>query len=153
MNLHYKFPCFSSPYIQSRPNRSCVWILSCRHTRLFEMMCHLYFSRYRLFNKKYVHIVIPNVLHLNKDFFFYFSLTPERWMGSRVQSTVGCFPEAVFLQLSVSQVLLGLKRQFNNSFVSPTSACATGLNNSNNNNNHFFLLKWSIFSITMCASL
>ena len=35
----------------------------------FEM-CHLYFSRYKLFNYKYVHIVKPNVLYLNKDFFF-----------------------------------------------------------------------------------
>ena len=34
------------------------------------MMCHLYFSRYKLFNYKYVHIVKPNILHLNKDFFF-----------------------------------------------------------------------------------
>ena len=31
------------------------------------MMCHLYFSRYKLFNYKYVQIV----LHLNKDFLFF----------------------------------------------------------------------------------
>ena len=36
-------------------------------------------------------------------------LTPERWMGSRVQSTVGCFPELCFLQFSVRQVLCGCK--------------------------------------------
>ena len=36
------------------------------------MMCHLYFSRYKLFNYKYVHIVKPNVLRLNKDFLFSF---------------------------------------------------------------------------------
>ena len=31
-----------------------------------------YFSRYKLFNYKYVHIVITNELHLNKDIFFYY---------------------------------------------------------------------------------
>ena len=35
-------------------------------------------------------------------------LTPERGMGSRMQSTVGCFPELCFLQFSVLQVLVGL---------------------------------------------
>ena len=34
-------------------------------------------------------------------------MIPERWMGSRVQSTVGCFPELCFLQFSVEQVLVG----------------------------------------------
>ena len=29
------------------------------------MMCHLYCSMYKLFNYKYVHIIKPNVLHLN----------------------------------------------------------------------------------------
>ena len=33
------------------------------------MICNLYFSRYKLFNYKYVHIVKPNVLRLNEDFF------------------------------------------------------------------------------------
>ena len=47
-------------------------IMSCKHTPLFEMM-YLYFSRYKLFNYKYVHIVEPNVLCLNKDFFIFFS--------------------------------------------------------------------------------
>ena len=46
-------------------------ILSCKHTHLFEMMCHLYFSRYKLFNYKYEHIVKPIVLHLNKEFLFF----------------------------------------------------------------------------------
>ena len=44
-------------------------IFSCKHTHLFEMMWHLYFSWYKLFNYKYVHIIKPNVLHWNKDFF------------------------------------------------------------------------------------
>ena len=33
------------------------------------MMCNLSFSRYKLFNYKNVHIVKPNVLRLNKDYF------------------------------------------------------------------------------------
>ena len=66
--LNHKLPCSSSPYIQNRPNRVCEFC--CKHTPLFEMMCHLYFSRYKLFNYKFVHIVKPNVLRLNKDFFF-----------------------------------------------------------------------------------
>ena len=51
-------------------------------------------------------------------------LIPERWMVSRVQSTVGCFPELYFLQLSVAQVLVGLRKQFIDNFVFPTWACA-----------------------------
>ena len=34
------------------------------------MMWQLYFNRYKLFNYKCVHIVKPNVLRLNKDFYF-----------------------------------------------------------------------------------
>ena len=49
-------------------------------------------------------------------------LTLERWMGSSVQSTVGCFPELCFLQFSVVQVLVGLWNQFINNFVFPARA-------------------------------
>ena len=42
-------------------------------------------------------------------------LIPERWMGSRVQSTVGCFLGLCFIQLSVAQVLVGLRKQFKTS--------------------------------------
>ena len=38
-------------------------------------------------------------------------LIPERWMGLKVQSTVGCFSEFCFLQFSVAQVLVGLWKQ------------------------------------------
>ena len=34
------------------------------------MKCHLYSRKYQLFNYKYVHIVIPIVHHLNRDFFY-----------------------------------------------------------------------------------
>ena len=44
-------------------------------------------------------------------------LTLERWMSSRVQSTVGCFHELCFRQLSVARVLVGLRPQFINNFV------------------------------------
>ena len=56
----------------------------------------------------------------------------ERWMGSRVQLTVGCFPELCFLQFFVAQVLMGLRKQFLNNFVFPTWAYAAGFNNNNN---------------------
>ena len=46
-------------------------------------------------------------------------LTPELWMGSRVQSTIGCFPELCFIQFSVEQVLVGLQKQFINNLVFP----------------------------------
>ena len=49
-------------------------------------------------------------------------LTPERWMGLRDQSTVGCFPELCFLQFSVVQVLV--------EFL--IWASAAGFNNKNN---------------------
>ena len=63
-------------------------------------------------------------------------LTPERWMGSMVQSTVSCFSELCFLQFSVAQVLLGLQKQFINNLVFPTWACAARFNNDDNNNNN-----------------
>ena len=40
-------------------------------------------------------------------------------MGSKVQSTVGCFPELCFLQFSVAQVLVGFRKQFINFAVGP----------------------------------
>ena len=40
--------------------------MSCKHTHLFKIMCHLYFSRYKWFNCKYVYIIKSNVLRLNK---------------------------------------------------------------------------------------
>ena len=53
-------------------------------------------------------------------------------MGSRVQSSVGYFPELCFLQFSVVQVLVGLRKQFINNFVFPGRACAASFNNNNN---------------------
>ena len=55
-------------------------------------------------------------------------------MGLRVQSIVGCFPQFVFPFYMV-QVLVGLRKQFINNFVSLTWACAAGFHNNNNNNN------------------
>ena len=56
-------------------------------------------------------------------------------MGSRVQSSVGCFPE-FFLQVSLAQVLVGFRQQFINNFVFLTWACAAGFNN----NKIYFLM-------------
>ena len=55
-------------------------------------------------------------------------LTLERWIGSRVQSTIGYFPELCFLRFSVAQMLVWLRKQFINNFVFPTWACAAGFN-------------------------
>ena len=46
------------------------------------------------------------------------------------QSIVGCFTEFVF-QFSVTQVHVGLRKQFRNNFIYPTLACAGGFNNNN----------------------
>ena len=62
---------------------------------------------------------------------------PEHWMGSRVQPTVCCFPELRFLQFSLTQVLVGSRKQFINNFVFPTWAGAAGFNNNNNNNSTY----------------
>ena len=64
--------------------------------------------------------------------------TSERWVGSRMQSTVGCFPELCFLQFFVTQVLVGLRKQFINNLVFQAFACAAGLNNNNNNNYYYY---------------
>ena len=53
-------------------------------------------------------------------------------MGSRVQSTVGCFSELCFLQFSVAQVLVGLRKQYINNLVFFRLGCASGFNNNNN---------------------
>ena len=53
-------------------------------------------------------------------------------MDSRVQSTVGCFPELCFLQFSKAQVLVGLQKQLINNFVFFIWAFAAGFNNNNN---------------------
>ena len=47
-------------------------------------------------------------------------LTPERWVGSRVQFIVGCFPELCFLQFALAQVVAGLRKQFIKNYVFPT---------------------------------
>ena len=58
-------------------------------------------------------------------------------MGLRVQSTVGCFPEFCFLQFSVANVLVELRKLLINNFVFPTWALAAGFNNNKNNNSTF----------------
>ena len=60
-------------------------------------------------------------------------LIPESWIGSRVQWTVGCFPEFYFLQFSVVLLLVGFQKHFINNFTFPTWGCAAGFNNNNNN--------------------
>ena len=42
------------------------------------------------------------------------------------------FPDLCFLQFSVAQMLVGLRKQFINKFIFPTWACAAGFNSNNN---------------------
>ena len=65
-NVIKKLPVLLHRIFKVFPNR--VWEVSTR-TQIFEMMCHLYFSRNNIFNYKYVHIIKRNVLHLKKIIF------------------------------------------------------------------------------------
>ena len=65
-------------------------------------------------------------------------------MGSMVWSTIGCFPELCFLQFSVAQVLVGMRKHFINDFVFSTWTCAAVFNNNNNNINNIPRLSPSI---------
>ena len=89
---------------------------------------------------KYQGVELPNLPYLTCRFRFEcgmtfptLCLTLECWMGSRVQSTVGGFPELCFIQFSVAQVLVRLRKQFIHNFVFPTWACAAGFNKKKNN--------------------
>ena len=80
------------------------------------------------FSLKYQGIERPNLIGLSCRLMFdcgrtfpTLCLTPERWKGSRLQSTVDCFPELCFLQFSVAQVLVGLRKQFIINFIFPLS--------------------------------
>ena len=53
-----------------------------------------------------------------------------------MESTVGCFLESCFLQFSVEQVLVWLRKQLINNFVFPTWAFTAGFNNNNSNKNN-----------------
>ena len=76
-------------------------------------------------------------------------LTPKRSMGSRVQSSVGCFLELCFLQYFVAYVLVGLRKQFMNNFVLPTWACTAGFNN--NTNNKVYAINTSTVHMLRCT--
>ena len=56
----------------------------CKHTHLFEMMCHLYFSRYKWFNYKYAHIMNQMYFIWIKIFDFIFSSCPVNKATLRV---------------------------------------------------------------------
>ena len=69
-----------------------MWILSCKLTHLFEIMCHLYFGRDKLFNYKYVHIVLANVHHLNVHFLsfcFLYSFARTALIGCGLEHALG----------------------------------------------------------------
>ena len=110
-----------------------------RPTALRPQLIHL--------NLKYQGVERSNLLGLSCRLrfdcgitFLTLCLTPERWMSSRVQSTVGYFHELCFLQFSVAPVLVGLRKQFINNFVFSTWACAAGFNKYNNNNSIMLII-------------
>ena len=69
-------------------------------------------------------------------------LTPESWMGSRVQSTFDCFPELCFL-FPLAQVLVGVAKAIYNNFVFPTCAYTAGFMN---NNNYYYSILYQCVS-------
>ena len=54
-----------------------------------------------------------------------------------LESTVGCFPELCFLQFSVAQVFVGLRKKIINDCAFPSWACAAVFNN-----NYSKYFKW-----------
>ena len=77
----------------------------------------LEFGVARCRTSQFARYFLPVQVRMWNDQFPTLYLTPERWMGPRVQSTVGCFPELCVLQFTVAQVLVGLRKQFINNFV------------------------------------
>ena len=79
-NLNYKFTCSLSPYNQSRPNHVCEFCLV--NILTFSKWCAttILVYRYKLFNYKYVHIVMTNALNLNKKKYFYFYFLTFLWI-------------------------------------------------------------------------
>ena len=81
-NLNHKFPCSSSPYIQNRPNRVCEFCLVYMYIYINILPLSKWCETSILVGinylpiSKYVHIVKPNVLRLNKDFFLSFFSPP-----------------------------------------------------------------------------
>ena len=70
--------------------------------------------------------------------------------GLRAQSAVGCFPVLWFLQFSVAQVLVGLRKEFIDNLVFPTWAYAVGFNNKNKRDQICFWAPhtWTVYLIS-----
>ena len=76
------FECTSLLFVTvySKLTQWCIhaWILSSALTHLFEMMCHLYFISYKLFNYMYIHqmyIILIKIFYFLFINFFFFSFT------------------------------------------------------------------------------
>ena len=68
-------------------------------------------------------------------------LTPERWMGLREQSKVGCFHELCCFQFFLARVrACGVANAIYKQVIFPTWVCTGAFNNNNSNNifNLFF---------------
>ena len=74
------------------------------------MMSHLYFSWYKLFNYKYLHIVKPNLLYLNKCFFSYLHVKfdilcfSESWLIDATKQLHGHFSRISIISLSQAYI-------------------------------------------------
>ena len=86
------------------------------HTRAAAASHPLEFEASMCRTSKFARCFLPAQVRMWNDL-SYTVLIPERWMGSKVQSTVGCFPELCFLQFSMAQMLVGLRKQIVNNFV------------------------------------
>ena len=110
--------------------------------RRFTWVCHslaaaaahpLEFEVSRCRTSQFVRCFLPAQFWMWNDLPYTVFNTRKLDMVSIQQSTVGCFPELCFLQLSVAKVLVGLRNQFINSFVFHTWACDAGFNYYNYN--------------------
>ena len=89
--------------------RTLITVCSARfHLLVLEFDIHelIHFIQLIHWSLKYQGVEHPNLLGLSCRLrlmtFPTLCFTPERWMGSRTQSTVGCFPELCFLVFRVA---------------------------------------------------
>ena len=68
-----------------------------RHTRAAASAHPLEFEVSRCRKSQFARSFLPAQVRMRNDFPNTVNLIPERWICSRVQSTVGCFPELCFL--------------------------------------------------------
>ena len=126
--------CSHNPWVLfSSVGVSCWMSPRVRHTQAGAAAHPLEFEVSRCRTYKFARPFLPTQVRMwNSLPYAVFDTLAEPWMGWRVQSTGGCFPELCCLQFFVAQVLVGLRKQLLNNFVFPTWACAADFNNNIN---------------------